>query len=127
GRSWARGEAVAAGRGAHRRRGGRGGAAARAPRHEGHGAGAIASTGACGRRRSLGSRTAPLAAFTAVIVAGVPLARSEQVPDPPAGGAKAGYRFIPLPLYATSPNEGSTYGVMPVLMRVDDAGDVRMI
>ena len=30
--------------------------------------------------------------------------------------------FFPLPLYATSPAEGSTYGALPVFMRVDDTG-----
>jgi hypothetical protein len=30
--------------------------------------------------------------------------------------------FFPLPLYATSPAEGSTYGVLPVFMRVDETG-----
>jgi hypothetical protein len=30
--------------------------------------------------------------------------------------------FFPLPLYATSPAEGSTYGVLPVWMRLDGAG-----
>jgi hypothetical protein len=32
-------------------------------------------------------------------------------------------RIIPLPLYATLPNEGSTYGVLPVLLRVNPEGD----
>jgi hypothetical protein len=36
-------------------------------------------------------------------------------------------RFIPLPLYATLPNEGSTYGVMPVLMRVTATGETTSI
>jgi hypothetical protein len=30
--------------------------------------------------------------------------------------------FFPLPLYATSPAEGATYGVLPVFMRVDGTG-----
>jgi hypothetical protein len=34
--------------------------------------------------------------------------------------AVAGTRFIPLPMYTTVPNEGSTYGAMPVFMRGDD-------
>ncbi|HVY40995.1 MAG TPA: BamA/TamA family outer membrane protein [Polyangia bacterium] len=33
--------------------------------------------------------------------------------------ATAGTRFFPLPMYTTAPNEGSTYGFMPVLMRSD--------
>lgn len=32
-------------------------------------------------------------------------------------------KFIPLPLYATNPNEGGTYGVMPVFLGVDRALD----
>ena len=31
-----------------------------------------------------------------------------------------GTRPIPLPIYATLPNEGSTYGFMPVFLRVCD-------
>jgi len=38
--------------------------------------------------------------------------------------ATAKTRFIPLPMYTTVPNEGSTYGVMPVFMEVDDDGEV---
>jgi hypothetical protein len=34
--------------------------------------------------------------------------------------AVAGMRFIPLPMYTTAPNEGSTYGVMPVFMMEDE-------
>jgi hypothetical protein len=46
--------------------------------------------------------------------------------DPPAvtplapTGART--RIFPLPLYATSPAEGSTYGVLPVFMRIDETG-----
>jgi hypothetical protein len=32
-------------------------------------------------------------------------------------------RLIPLPVYATLPNEGNTYGVMPVFLRVCDASE----
>ena len=42
----------------------------------------------------------------------------------PASGA-TGQRhleFFPLPLYATSPAEGSTFGAIPVFMRVDETG-----
>jgi hypothetical protein len=35
--------------------------------------------------------------------------------------------FIPIPMYTTVPNEGSTYGIMPVFMSIDDAGAVRWI
>jgi hypothetical protein len=34
---------------------------------------------------------------------------------------------FPLPLYATSPSEGSTFGVLPVFLRVDPAGRTRSI
>ncbi|HXJ21105.1 MAG TPA: hypothetical protein VMT03_12815 [Polyangia bacterium] len=34
--------------------------------------------------------------------------------------AVAGIRFFPLPMYTTAPNEGSTYGFMPVFMRSDN-------
>lgn len=45
-----------------------------------------------------------------------------------AGPAAAKTRFFPLPLYTTVPNEGSTYGFMPVFLRVDDtSGWVRSI
>lgn len=36
--------------------------------------------------------------------------------------AEAHTEFFPLPLYATSPNEGSTYGALPVFMHVDATG-----
>jgi outer membrane protein assembly factor BamA len=35
---------------------------------------------------------------------------------------RARTKIIPLPLYATLPNEGNTYGVMPVFLRVDPEG-----
>ena len=35
--------------------------------------------------------------------------------------ADLGTRLIPLPIYSTLPNEGSTYGFMPVFLRVCDA------
>jgi hypothetical protein len=34
--------------------------------------------------------------------------------------AAAGMRFFPLPMYTTAPNEGSTYGVLPVFMWSQD-------
>jgi hypothetical protein len=42
----------------------------------------------------------------------------------PAGGAAGEHHteFFPLPLYATSPAEGSTYGALPVFMRIDGEG-----
>ncbi len=36
------------------------------------------------------------------------------------GSASAESRFFPLPMYTTVPNEGSTYGFMPVFLRSDD-------
>jgi hypothetical protein len=51
-------------------------------------------------------------------------AESPEVPPPPpvplqipTGGTRT--RLIPLPIYATLPNEGSTYGFMPVFMIVE--------
>ena len=35
--------------------------------------------------------------------------------------------FIPIPMYTTNPNEGSTYGIMPVFLNMDDEGAVRTI
>ena len=40
----------------------------------------------------------------------------------PAGNGEHHLEFFPLPLYATSPAEGSTYGAIPVFMRVDGNG-----
>lgn len=37
------------------------------------------------------------------------------------------WKFFPLPLYATTPNEGSTYGGMPVFLRVSGDGVVQLI
>jgi hypothetical protein len=37
-----------------------------------------------------------------------------------AAPAAAKTRFFPLPLYTTVPNEGSTYGAMPVFLRLDE-------
>ena len=34
--------------------------------------------------------------------------------------AAAGTQFFPLPMYTTAPNEGSTYGFLPVFMRTQD-------
>ncbi|HEX3696388.1 MAG TPA: BamA/TamA family outer membrane protein [Polyangia bacterium] len=46
-------------------------------------------------------------------------------PAPVYGAARI--RLVPLPLYATLPNEGSTYGVMPVFFHVDAAGQATSI
>jgi hypothetical protein len=35
--------------------------------------------------------------------------------------------FIPIPMYTTVPNEGSTYGIMPVFMSIGDTGAVTWI
>jgi hypothetical protein len=61
-----------------------------------------------------GCLTAALLAAAAWLASGPEIARQ---------GESASTRIIPLPLYATLPNEGSTYGVLPVLMRVNAAGD----
>ena len=57
---------------------------------------------------------------------GPPSAQAKDGSVPAAEAAKPdGQRhteFFPLPLYATSPAEGSTYGALPVFMRVDDTG-----
>lgn len=36
---------------------------------------------------------------------------------------ETGTRLVPLPVYATLPNEGDTYGLMPVFLRVCEAND----
>ena len=57
--------------------------------------------------------------------AGALLAACLLLAVPPAA---AKTRFFPLPMYTTVPNEGSTYGFMPVFLRVDDeTGWVRSI
>jgi hypothetical protein len=47
---------------------------------------------------------------------------SEPGAEAPAATGESHTQFFPLPLYATSPSEGSTYGFLPVFMRVDGAG-----
>jgi hypothetical protein len=47
--------------------------------------------------------------------------------DVQRAGGPSRTRIIPLPLYATSPNEGSTYGLMPVFLRVTAAGNTTSI
>src|SRR3954449_12006221 len=41
----------------------------------------------------------------------------------PVSGCPGGFatRIVPLPIYATLPNEGNTFGVMPVFLRVCDS------
>jgi len=41
--------------------------------------------------------------------------------------AAADYSFFPLPAFDTDPNEGETYGVLPVWMFKDDDGRIRTI
>ncbi len=36
-------------------------------------------------------------------------------------------KLFPVPMYTTLPTEGSTYGLMPVLLAVDESGEVRAI
>jgi hypothetical protein len=69
-------------------------------------------------------------AIAAAIALGAAAARAEapqaDAPAPSAGGS-AKSAFFPLPMYTTVPNEGSTYGVMPVLMRIGADQAVRWI
>ncbi len=44
-----------------------------------------------------------------------------------AAPALADVSFIPLPAFGTSPNEGNTYGVLPVLLFLDREGAIRRI
>lgn len=57
-------------------------------------------------------------AATALIAAG---------PAALAGPAAAATSFVPLPAFGTSPNEGNTYGVLPVLLFLDEEGAIRRI
>jgi hypothetical protein len=41
--------------------------------------------------------------------------------------AAAAWTFIPIPMYTTVPNEGSTYGIMPVILNVGTGGSVESI
>jgi len=53
------------------------------------------------------------------------LPSTEVVAPLPAPGPR--FKLFPIPMYTTVPTEGSTYGVMPVLMAVNGAGEVRAI
>jgi hypothetical protein len=44
-----------------------------------------------------------------------------------AGTTRPHTSFFPLPLYSTVPNEGSTYGFLPVFLRVSSAGEISSI
>lgn len=74
-------------------------------------------------------------AAAALTAAGVPgPARAQTGPDPGAevqpiesGGPIAHLKFFPVPMYTTVPTEGSTYGLMPVVLGVNEAGVVRII
>jgi hypothetical protein len=59
------------------------------------------------------------------IVAAVVAAPAEPADVSARGGNSSG--FFPLPLYSTVPNEGSTFGVMPVWLGVSSTEDVRWI
>jgi hypothetical protein len=77
---------------------------------------------ACGRdARAADAAPAPAAPFPADDV------ESPARADARAAASGLHTNFFPLPLYATSPAEGSTYGVLPVFMRVDEKGLTRWI
>jgi hypothetical protein len=63
-----------------------------------------------------------LAVGTAARAAGTD-ADAEPAPETP----RPRVRFLPMPMYTTVPTEGSTYGLMPVLLGVNGAGVVRII
>jgi hypothetical protein len=67
----------------------------------------------------------PDAALTvvALLVAAAPA----EEPGVSASGGGNHSAFVPLPMYSTVPNEGSTYGLMPVWMGVSSTEDVRWI
>jgi hypothetical protein len=78
-------------------------------------------------------RAMRLAAFAAVTAAGVAgwvgegdAFAGSDVEDPQlvdaAHAARKRTELFPLPLYATSPSEGNTFGVLPVILRVDPSG-----
>jgi hypothetical protein len=54
---------------------------------------------------------------------------TEPLADEVAPQVSAGprWKLFPIPMYTTVPTEGSTYGVMPVLMAVNADGEVRLI
>lgn len=43
----------------------------------------------------------------------------------PAAGTR--FKLFPIPMYTTVPTEGSTYGLMPVLLAVNETGEIRAI
>jgi hypothetical protein len=57
--------------------------------------------------------------------ASAPSASAPSVPAP--NNNRSHTAFFPLPMYTTVPNEGSTYGFMPVFLRVDSTGEIRHI
>ncbi len=63
-----------------------------------------------------------LAAPIACLLSG-PLAAAAESPSLSGAGCPTGLvtRVVPLPVYATLPNEGDTFGFMPVFLRVCDA------
>jgi hypothetical protein len=83
------------------------------------------------RATRVAPRAALLAALASLALARGAAAQEASVATSPAAGApegaKAKTRIFPLPLYATNPNEGSTYGVMPVLIHVLPSGTITSI
>ena len=66
--------------------------------------------------------TAPMAASPARAADEV---ERQQAPSPPDDHWSL--KFFPIPMYTTVPNEGSTFGAMPVFLGVDSAGTVKGI
>jgi hypothetical protein len=61
------------------------------------------------------------AALIGCLLSGLPAAAADPgAPGPECPGGLA-TKIVPLPVYATLPNEGDTFGVMPVFLRVCDA------
>lgn len=67
-----------------------------------------------------------VAALAGRALAAEPAGASETA-EPSGDAGERHTEFFPLPLYATSPAEGSTYGVLPVFMRVDGSGRTQWI
>src|SRR3954463_2867670 len=62
-----------------------------------------------------------------VVLAALATSARASAQAPAASGEGAKSKFFPLPMYTTVPNEGSTYGIMPVVLRVGPDGNVRWI
>jgi Omp85 superfamily domain len=70
----------------------------------------------------LREHSGPALRFLAPLLAGCLLA----LPGP-AAAAESSYSFFPLPAFDTDPNEGETYGVLPVWLFKDAEGNIRSI